>query len=66
MRKITRRDWLALAVPAAAILVAGVISTQDRGWEAGLGGSALMLAFVVWLWRRQIRKHPEDTWRARI
>lgn len=66
MRKITRRDWLALAVPALAILIVGIATSKNRGWEVGLFTSGLMLAFVVWLWRRQIRRHPDETWRARL
>jgi lysylphosphatidylglycerol synthetase-like protein (DUF2156 family) len=66
MRKITRRDWLALAVPVLVILIVGISTGQNRGWEAGLITSGLMIAFVVWLWRRQIRQYPEDTWRARL
>ena len=66
MRKITQRDWLALAVPVLIILIVGISTGQDRGWAAELITSGLMLAFVVWLWRRQIRRYPEDTWRARL
>jgi hypothetical protein len=65
-RKLEARDWLALSVPAIVITIAGIAIGLDRGWLAGALVSAMMMAFTFWLWRRQMRNHPDETWRARL
>jgi len=66
VRKTTIRDWAALGVPAFVLLMVGVIRASDDGWTVGITSFALPLVFVIWLWRRQIIKYPEDTWRPRL
>jgi L-lactate permease len=66
MRKITSRDWLALAVPTFVIAANGFVLAQKNGWLPSMVGAALTLAALVWFWRRQIRRHPQDTWRIRL
>lgn len=58
MRKLNRRDWLALSVPAGASILVAYLTGPIAG--------GLMLAFSVWIWRRQIIKYPYDTWKARL
>ncbi|UZK66420.1 hypothetical protein [Sphingomonas sp. M1-B02] len=66
MRKITPRDWLALAVPAVGILVLAVTTVRSKGWIVGLILTGTMSAFIVGYWVYCIRKYPDDTWRARL
>ncbi|MFN2472466.1 MAG: hypothetical protein ABR588_00895 [Sphingomicrobium sp.] len=62
MRKITSRDWLALSAPAAVLTLYALIGDL----EEVLGMALIAVPFVLWLWLRQIRKHPQDTWRFRL
>jgi type II secretory pathway component PulF len=66
MRKVTRRDWLALSAPAIASILMAYFHFQQKGWGAGIATGAIMFAGAVWLWRRQIIKYPEETWKARL
>ena len=66
MRNPNRRDWLALAAPGFVLLIVGVVVTRERGWLAGLLTAGLGVIFVGWVWLRQMRKHPDNTWRARL
>jgi hypothetical protein len=66
MRKVTRRDWLALSAPAIASILVAYFHGQQKGWVAGIATGAIIFAFAVWIWRRQIIKYPEDTWKARL
>jgi hypothetical protein len=62
MRKILKRDYLALSAPALLLVLVAIL----RGLEQALGLAIIVVPFVLWLWVRQIRKYPEDTWRLRI
>lgn len=62
MRKIVRRDYVALSVPALLLVLVAIL----KGLEEALGLAVIGVPFVLWLWVRQIRKYPEDTWRPRI
>lgn len=66
MRKLNQRDWLALSVPAGASILVAYLRSKNADWVTGLIAGGLMLAFSVWIWRRQIIKHPNDTWKARL
>lgn len=66
MRKVTQRDWLALSAPAIASILVAYFHGQQKGWVAGIATGAIMFAFALWIWRRQIIKYPEDTWKARL
>ena len=62
MRKIVRRDYLALAAPALLLVFVAIL----KGLDEAVGLAIVIVPFVIWLWVRQIRKYPEDTWRPRI
>jgi len=62
-RKLTARDWLALAIPAMLIAVATVFLSRDRGWIGGTFWFVTATAFVLWRWLKRIRDKPQDTWR---
>jgi hypothetical protein len=62
MRKIVRRDYLALAAPALLLVFVTIL----KGLDEAVGLAIVIVPFVIWLWVRQIRKYPEDTWRPRI
>ena len=66
MRKLNRRDWLALSAPAVASILVAYFYGHQKGWAAGITTNVLMLAFAIWKWRRQIIKYPDDTWKARL
>ncbi|MDT8758221.1 hypothetical protein MZO42_05885 [Sphingomonas psychrotolerans] len=66
MRKITPRDWLALAAPAIMLVITAFFIVRDRGWLSALIVCGLGVPFVLWQWRSRIRKYPVDTWRARL
>jgi hypothetical protein len=66
MRKLNRRDWLALSAPAVASILVVYFYGNQEGWAAGLASGVLMFAFAIWIWRRQIIKYPDDTWKARL
>ncbi|HKX89141.1 MAG TPA: hypothetical protein VJM13_08025, partial [Sphingopyxis sp.] len=65
MRKVTRRDWLALSAPAIVSILVACFHGHQKGWAAGVATGAFLFAFVAWIWRRRIIKYPEDTWKAR-
>ena len=62
MRKIVRRDYLALSAPTALLVLVAIL----QGLEQALYLAIIGVPFVLWLWVRQIRRYPEDTWRPRI
>jgi uncharacterized membrane protein HdeD (DUF308 family) len=64
--KLNRRDWLALSVPAAVSILVVYFHGHQKGWAAGITSGVLMIAFAIWIWRRQIIKYPNDTWKARL
>ena len=66
MRKVTQRDWLALSAPAIVSILVAYFHGHQKGWVAGIATGAVMFAFGVWIWRRQIIKYPENTWKARL
>lgn len=66
MRKLNRRDWLALTAPAVVSILVAYFYGHEKGWAVGTISGVLVLAFAVWIWRRQIIKYPDDTWKARL
>jgi hypothetical protein len=66
MRKLNRRDWLALSVPAVASILVGYFYGHEKGWAVGFITGGLMFAFSLWRWRRQIVSYPNDTWKVRL
>ena len=66
MRKVTPRDWLALSIPATGSLLAGAVIAAQGEWLTGAFAALAMLIWTIWYWRRQIQKHPENTWRTRL
>jgi hypothetical protein len=66
MRKVTRRDWLALSAPAVVSTLVAYFQGHQQGWLVGLAAGAIMFGLAVWIWRRQIIKYPEETWKARL
>ncbi len=66
MRELTRSDIAALVAPLVVVAIAVAIVGTEDGWESALIVAVLFATFTIWFWRRQIRKHPEDTWRARF
>ncbi len=66
MRKITPRDWLALAAPAIVLITTAFFVSRERGLDIALIVCGIGLAFALSLWWRRIRQHPTDTWRFRL
>lgn len=66
MRKITRRDLIALTAPAIMILVVAATLADERGWPVALIVTGSMGVFVTTLWWRRIQKQPKDTWTFRL
>ncbi|QAY75609.1 hypothetical protein [Sphingosinicella sp. BN140058] len=66
MRKLTRRDWLALSAPAVMSILVAYFHGHQKGRAAGAATGAAMFAFTVWTWRRRIIKYPENTWKVRL
>lgn len=66
MRKIYRRDYLALLAPAIVFAVIVYSVQQQRGWYAAIVSGVLFAAFILGYWIYRIRKYPDDTWRARL
>lgn len=66
MRKIVRRDYLALSAPAVVTLISVVLTAREKGLFAALLVGTFFSVATLSLWIRRIQKHPEDTWRARL
>lgn len=66
MRKLQRKDFLALIVPFVFGIIGVVMEVRERGWLTGIIAAVLLTAFVFWYWLYRIRKYPEDTWRVRF
>lgn len=66
MRKINRRDVLALLVPAIVLAIIVYSVQRDRGWYAAIVSGVLFAALILGYWIYRIRKYPDHTWRARL
>lgn len=66
MRKLERQDWLALSIPVIGSVLFGFFTGYEKGWLSGATTFAFMVVSTIWIWRRQIMKHPVDTWRVRL
>ncbi|MEI6641798.1 MAG: hypothetical protein WCL10_07145 [Novosphingobium sp.] len=66
MRKIVRRDYLALSAPAVVTLFAVIMTAHERGLPAAIFVGTFFIGATLWIWIRRIQRYPENTWRARL
>lgn len=66
MRKINRRDLLALLAPAIVLTIILYSVQRERGSYAAIVSGVLFAALTLGYWIYRIRKYPDDTWRARL
>ena len=63
------RDALVLSPPLALSALAAMFSVEgsDTGsWLARAIVFTTMFGFSIWVWRRQLKRFPDDPWRFRL
>jgi hypothetical protein len=55
-----------LICPLVASILAAYFYGHQRGWVVGITSGVLMFAFAIGIWRRQIIKYPDGTWKGRL